>query len=191
MSAFERFWTSYFGRLAVRGIARLFPTWFHERTWKCGEQDAIIRRELSERAQACANAATLDEVIRRVHELLLTLLNEGYGGLALEQYIPSPSVRTFSQLYTIIMAMFCFRLSSRVDGLREDLLAICRERHLVESAWGILEESGKDEPAQARRIWDECLRVLGGDSTSQSSFFRGFFVLVANRAADELREAAA
>src|SRR5258707_11294915 len=104
MSVFEHFWTSYPVRLAVHGIARLFPTWFHEKTWKCGEQEAIIRREVLEKAQACANAATLNDVIRRVHELLLTLLNERYGGLALEDHIPSPSVRSFSQLYAIIMA---------------------------------------------------------------------------------------
>ena len=91
MSAFERFWTSYPVRLVVRGIARLFPSWFHEKTWKFGEQEAIIRRELLQKAESRANVAMLSEVILRAHGLLLTLFCQRYGGLFLEQHIGSPS----------------------------------------------------------------------------------------------------
>jgi hypothetical protein len=130
-------------------------------------------------------------VILRVHELLLTMLNERYGGLALEQHIPSPTVWSFSQIYTIMMALFCFRLSSGVNGLRADLLAISREPHLAERTWTLLQELGSDEVAQATGIWNECLQVLGGDTSSQLPFFRGLFVIVANRTADELIKAVA
>jgi hypothetical protein len=188
MSVFERFWTSYPVRITVHAIARLFPTWFHEKTWQCGEQEAVVRCELLEKAQSCSNARILTEVIRRTHDLILTLLNQRYGGLALEEHIPSPSVRSFSQLYIIMMALFCFRLGNRVNGLREDLATICREPHLVEGTWSILSEQGEDELVQARRIWDECLQVLGGDDVSQLGFFRGFFVVLANRTADDIGE---
>jgi hypothetical protein len=130
---------------------------------------------LIEKAKNRANATTLREIILRTHDLLLTLLNERYGGLSLELHILLPSVRNFSQLYSIVMALFCFRLSSRIGGLREDLVAICGEPHLVESTWLILGELGEDEVAQAKRIWDECLQVMSGDSVSHLGFYRGFF----------------
>ncbi len=88
-----------------------------------------------------------------------------------------------------MMALFCFRLSMRVGGLREDLVAICQEPHLAEGIWTILGELEEDEQVQANRIWDECLQVLGGDGIPQLGFFRGFFVIVANRAANELKAA--
>lgn len=188
MSAFERFWTSYPARVTVHAIARLFPTWFHEKTWQWGEQEAVVRRELLEKAQCCANTKILTEIIGRTHDLILTLLNQRYGGLALEEHIPPLSVRSFSQLYIIMMTLFCFRLGNRVGDLRKDLATICREPHLVEGTWSILSEQGEDELVQARRIWVECLQILGGDNVSQLGFFRGFFVILANRTADEIKE---
>ncbi len=187
MRGFKHIWTSHPARAAVRVIARLFPTWFHEKTWPCGEQESLVRRELFQKAQSRPNARTMTEAIQRTHELLLTLLNQHHGGLTLEEHVPSPTVRCFSQLYTIILVLLCFRQGTQDRGLREDLAAICREPHLVEVTWSTMAGLEQDELAQANRIWDECLQVLGGDSISQLPFFRGFFVILANRTAAELR----
>jgi len=186
MSAFERFWTSYPAKIMVRAIARLFPTWFHEVTWQWGEQEGIIRRELLEKSKDCANAAMLKNMVLRTHALFLTVLNEQHGGSALERYIPQMTVRSFSEIYTIVMALFCFRASRSTDHIREDLTAICRESHLVERVWKILEKQEDDANLQARCVWHECLQVFAGDKASETSFFGGFFVILVNRASDEL-----
>jgi hypothetical protein len=182
------FWKSYSARVTGRVLARLFPDWFHEMMWNWGDQEALIRRELLEKAKCCDNAKVLTEITRKTHNLIMKMFNQRYGGLALEEYIPTPSVRSVSQLYTIMMVLFCFRINGRVAGLRKDLTAICRESHLVDSTWSMLSDQREDDLEQARRIWNECFQVLDGNDAARLSFFCNFFALIANRTADEIRE---
>ena len=186
MSAAERFWTSFPIRIAVRAIASLFPTWFHEKTWQWGSEEAAVRNELLAKAARCANARVLKKAIWHTHNLFLTLLNQRYGGMTLEEDVPEMSIHSFSRLYTIMLVLLCFRMGKRANGLREDLAAICGTPQLVEQTWRILEEHGADENEQARLIWDECVQVLRCGTGSHLGFFRGMLVLVANRASDEL-----
>lgn len=187
MSAVELFWTSFPVRTAVRAIARLFPTWFHETTWQWGSEEAAVRNELLAKAARYANARVLKKAIWHTHDLVLTLLNGRYGGMTLEEHVPSMSNHSFSRIYTLMLVLICFRTGTRVDGFREDLAAICGRPDLVEQSWRILAEQGDDKREQFRLIWDECVQVLRVDAASSPGFFLGIFVMLINRAADDLK----
>ena len=183
-----------FLRLVLRGVARLFPKWWWKHFWKYGASDAIARTEVLEKLKDLPNSKVFEYMVEEIYFIVLSLFNPGYAGSHLADYTKPLSVRSFKQIYAVILTLLEQRLENSQDAnshfqdLRATLLYRLSEETSIRDLAPNLEKLSGDDDGQARVTWDRILQIIGGDAGIASGFWRGTFVLLTQQATEKLQK---
>lgn len=183
-------WKKLGMRLLQWSVIKLFPNWYHRRTWRWGNTEATARLKLLNKSKKTASIQLYRALISEAYEIILNFLNKNYSGFYLEDSISKElSIRDFKQLYIVVIILLAVRLQvSQVDRFQDDIAMLFPgEASLTQKLIQELEVRNSDEKEQARFAWNHILNIVGRDRDITDGLWRGCFLLFTENTIKRLR----